>query len=121
MAQATAQQIDARWALFGMKSSRDSLPDGTGSFTTPLVWMFRATKAGALYAIIVFLIGFILGAISSSPIGLLSFRALGAPSGQAPESYRASAGGWHQGQSDCDGRWRCGRIQSCRSSGQVGL
>src|SRR5215467_3396412 len=76
MAQATAQQIDARWALFGMKSSRDSLPDGTGSFTTPLVWMFRATKAGALYAIIVFLIGFILGAISSSPIGLLCFEHL---------------------------------------------
>ena len=69
-------------------------PDGwDGIVHDPLVWMFRATKAGALYAIIVFLIGFILGAISSSPIGLLSFRALGAPSGQAPESYRASAGG----------------------------
>jgi hypothetical protein len=43
MAQATAQQIDARWAFVGM--------------------MFRATKAGALYAILVFLIGFILGTI----------------------------------------------------------
>jgi hypothetical protein len=43
MVQATAQQIYARWVLFGM--------------------MFRATKAGALYAIIVFLIGFMLGTI----------------------------------------------------------
>jgi hypothetical protein len=53
MAEAATPQIYAGWALFGMKSSRDSLPDGTGSFTTPLVWMFRATKTGALYAIIV--------------------------------------------------------------------
>jgi hypothetical protein len=42
-------------------------------------------------------------------------RALGAPSGQAPESYRASEVGRHQGQSDRDGRWRYGRIQSCRA------
>ena len=39
-----------------MKSSRDSLPDRTGP-------VFRATKAGAFYAIIVFVIGFILGTI----------------------------------------------------------
>ena len=63
MAQATAQQIDARWALFGMKSSRDSLLDKRGEFRTALVQVFRATKAGALYAIIVFLIGFIFGTI----------------------------------------------------------
>ena len=31
-----------------MKSSRDSLPDSTASFTTVLVGVFRATKAGAL-------------------------------------------------------------------------
>jgi hypothetical protein len=46
-----------------MKSSRDSLPDSTASFTTVLVGVFRATKAGALYAVIVFLVGFILGTI----------------------------------------------------------
>ena len=46
-----------------MKSSRDSLPDRTEPFTTPLVQVFRATKAGALYANIVFPIGFILGTI----------------------------------------------------------
>ena len=46
-----------------MRSSRDSLPDRTESFTTALVRVFRATKAGALYANIVFLIGFILGTI----------------------------------------------------------
>ena len=55
-----------------MKSSRDSLPDRTGPFThgegqlvavTGLVRMLPATEAGALYAIIVFLIGFILGTI----------------------------------------------------------
>jgi hypothetical protein len=50
--------------MFGtLKSSRDSLPDRTGPFTTALVRVFRATKAGALYAIIVFLMGFILGTI----------------------------------------------------------
>src|SRR6516165_5340600 len=46
-----------------MKSSRDSLLDRRGPFTTALVRVFRATKAGGLYAIIVFLIGFILGTI----------------------------------------------------------
>jgi hypothetical protein len=46
-----------------MKFSRDSLPDRTGPFTTALVRVFRATKAGALYATIVFLIGFILGTV----------------------------------------------------------
>jgi hypothetical protein len=46
-----------------MKSSRDSLPDSTASFTTVLVQALRATEAGAVYAIIVFLIGFILGTI----------------------------------------------------------
>ena len=46
-----------------MKSSRDSLPDSTASFTTVLVGVFRATKAGALYAVIVLLVGFILGTI----------------------------------------------------------
>jgi hypothetical protein len=46
-----------------MNSSRDSLPDSTASFTTALVWVFRATEAGALYAITVFLIGFVLGTI----------------------------------------------------------
>jgi hypothetical protein len=43
-----------------MKSSRDSLPDRTERFAGPV---FRATKAGAFYAIIVFVIGFILGTI----------------------------------------------------------
>ena len=44
-----------------MKSSRDSLPDKAGSFTTAHVRLLRATEAGALYAIIVFVIGFNLG------------------------------------------------------------
>jgi hypothetical protein len=43
-----------------MKSLRDSPIDKGGLFTTALI---RATKAGAFYAIIVFLIGFILGTI----------------------------------------------------------
>ena len=63
MAQTATQQIYARWALFGMKSSRDSLPDTTEPFTTARVRLLRATEAGVLYGIIVFLIGFILGAI----------------------------------------------------------
>src|SRR5262245_49583676 len=46
-----------------MKSLRDSLLNATGSFMTPSRTVFRATKAGGLYAIIVFLIGFILGTI----------------------------------------------------------
>ena len=46
-----------------MKFSRDSLSDKAGTLATALVQVFRATKAGALYAIIVFLIGFILGTI----------------------------------------------------------
>ena len=46
-----------------MKSSRDSLPDKTEPFTPALVRVLRATKAGALYAIIVFLIGFIFGTV----------------------------------------------------------
>ena len=46
-----------------IKSSRDSLPDSTKSFTTVLLQALRATEAGAVYAIIVFLIGFILGTI----------------------------------------------------------
>ena len=46
-----------------MKFSRDSLPDRTGPFTTALVHVFWATTAGTLYAIIVFLIGFILGTV----------------------------------------------------------
>ena len=46
-----------------MKFSRDSVLDRRGPFTTALVQVFRATKAGALYANIVFLIGFILGTI----------------------------------------------------------
>jgi hypothetical protein len=45
-----------------MKFSRDSLPDTTKRFT-PSRTVFQATRAGALYAIIVFLIGFILGTI----------------------------------------------------------
>jgi hypothetical protein len=60
---AAAQQIYAGWALFGMKFSRDSLLDRKGSFTTAPLRLLRATKAGALYAIIVFVIGFILGTI----------------------------------------------------------
>jgi hypothetical protein len=46
-----------------MKSSRESLFDRTGPFTSGLDRLFWATEAGALYAIIVFLIGFILGSI----------------------------------------------------------
>ena len=46
-----------------MKSSSARLPDRTEPISTPLVRMFRATEAGALYAIVVFLIGFILGTI----------------------------------------------------------
>jgi hypothetical protein len=46
-----------------MKSSSDSLPDTTEPFTTARVRLLRASEAGALYAIIVFLIGFILGTI----------------------------------------------------------
>ena len=46
-----------------MKSSRDNGPDRTGSFTTALVRVLRATEAGVLYAIIVFVIGFIVGTI----------------------------------------------------------
>ena len=46
-----------------MKSLRDSLPNTTGSFMTPSRTVFRAIEAGALYAIIVFVIGFILGTI----------------------------------------------------------
>ena len=46
-----------------MKSLSDNLPDRTGLFSTTLVQVFQATGAGALYAIIVFVIGFILGTI----------------------------------------------------------
>ena len=46
-----------------MKSSRDSLLDRAGSITTAPVRPLRATEAGAFYAVIVFLIGFILGTI----------------------------------------------------------
>jgi hypothetical protein len=60
---AAAQQIYAGWALFGMKFSTDSLLDRKGSSTTAPLRLLRATKAGALYAIIVFVIGFILGTI----------------------------------------------------------
>jgi hypothetical protein len=45
-----------------MKSSRGSLPDKWRPFTTA-VQGFRTTEAGALYAIIVFLMGFIFGTI----------------------------------------------------------
>ena len=62
IAQAAAPQICADGS-FGMKSSRDSVPYRTGPFTSALVRVFKATKAGALYAIFVFLIGFILGTI----------------------------------------------------------
>ena len=37
--------------------------DRERSFSTTLVQVFRATEAGAIYAIVVFLIGFILGTI----------------------------------------------------------
>src|SRR6516165_8016415 len=56
------QRLPNRVALWD-KSSRDSLLDRRGAFTTALVQVFRATKAGAVYAIIVFLIGFTLGTI----------------------------------------------------------
>jgi hypothetical protein len=47
-----------------MKLSRDSTPDTTGAVSRPLLFrIFRAIEAGALYAIIVFLLGFILGTI----------------------------------------------------------
>lgn len=46
-----------------MKFSRDSLLDRTGTLATTLIPLFRVIEAGALYAIIVFLIGFILGTI----------------------------------------------------------
>ena len=46
-----------------MRSSRDSLPDTTETVHDPSRTVFRWTTAGALYAIIVFLIGFILGTI----------------------------------------------------------
>ena len=46
-----------------MKFSRDSLPDTTETVHDPSRTVFRATKAGALYAIVVFSIGFILGTI----------------------------------------------------------
>ena len=46
-----------------MKSSRHSLPSRRGPFATALVGVFPAAKAGRLYAIIVFLIGFIFGTI----------------------------------------------------------
>jgi hypothetical protein len=46
-----------------MKFSRDSLPDTTETIHDPSRTVFRATEAGAFYAIIVFVIGFILGTI----------------------------------------------------------
>ena len=46
-----------------MRFSRDSLPDTTETIHDPSRTVFRATKAGALYAIVVFSIGFILGTI----------------------------------------------------------
>jgi hypothetical protein len=47
-----------------MKSLRDSLPDTTRRFTTALVsYGVPGDQAGALYAIVVFSIGFILGTI----------------------------------------------------------
>jgi hypothetical protein len=46
-----------------MKLSRDSLPDTTGTVHDPSRTVFQATKAGALYAIIIFVVGFILGTI----------------------------------------------------------
>ena len=60
---AAAQQTYVGWALFGMKFSRDSLLDRKGSFTTAPLRLLRVTKAGAFYAIIAFVIGFILGTI----------------------------------------------------------
>src|SRR5215831_5373235 len=46
-----------------MRRSRDRLPDTRGTVRDHSRTVFRATKAGALYAIIVFVIGFILGTI----------------------------------------------------------
>ena len=46
-----------------MRSSRDSLPDTTETVHDSSRTVFRATTAGALYAIIVFVIGFMLGTI----------------------------------------------------------
>ena len=46
-----------------MRCSRDRLPDTRDTVRDHFRTLFRATKAGALYAIIVFLIGFILGTI----------------------------------------------------------
>src|SRR5215468_9464757 len=46
-----------------MKCSRDRLPDTRGTVRDHSRTVFRATEAGALYAIIVFVIGFILGTI----------------------------------------------------------
>src|SRR5205823_4017369 len=41
----------------------DSLPDTTGTIHDPSRSVFRATEAGAIYTIVVFSIGFILGTI----------------------------------------------------------
>jgi hypothetical protein len=46
-----------------MKSSRESLSDKSGPSETAPFRLLRATEAGAFYAVIVFLIGFILGSI----------------------------------------------------------
>src|SRR5215469_8978292 len=46
-----------------MRCSRDRLPDTRGTVRDHSRTVFRVTKAGALYAIIVFVIGFILGTI----------------------------------------------------------
>jgi hypothetical protein len=46
-----------------MKFSRDSLPDTTGTIHDPSRTVLRATEVGAFYAIIIFVIGFILGTI----------------------------------------------------------
>jgi hypothetical protein len=46
-----------------MRCSRDRLPDTRGTVRDHSRTVLRATKAGALYAIIVFVIGFILGTI----------------------------------------------------------
>ena len=46
-----------------MRCSRDRLPDTRETVRDHSRTVFRATKAGALYAIIVFVIGFILGTI----------------------------------------------------------
>src|SRR5215472_1132334 len=46
-----------------MRCSRDRLPDTRETVRNHSRTEFRATKAGALYAIIVFVIGFILGTI----------------------------------------------------------